>query len=106
MYLLRLARYQVALGLHTRGMSYEQAVTLFKTEAHLTQANAEREARRGTIDPLYLSYALGRRELLMLREEVKLKEGKRFDLQAFHNRLLSFGQPPVSVARRLMLGLP
>jgi uncharacterized protein (DUF885 family) len=106
MYLQRLARFRVSLGLHTRGMSYPDAVKLFMQEAHLSQANAEREAKRGTVDPLYLSYALGYREIMRLREEVHRREGGRFSLQKFHDELLGLGQPPVSSLRRLMLGEP
>ena len=71
LYLQRLARYVVGLSLHTRGMTYEQAVRFFEEEAYMTHTNAEREARRGTSDPTYLVYALGKRMLLELREDAR-----------------------------------
>jgi uncharacterized protein (DUF885 family) len=104
MYLQRLARFRASLGLHARGLSYPEAVKLFMEEAHLSQANAEREARRGTVDPLYLSYALGYREIIRLRDEIQRREGSRFSLQQFHDALLGYGQPPLSTVRHMMLG--
>jgi uncharacterized protein (DUF885 family) len=104
LYLQRLARYVAGLSLHTRGMTYEQAVRLFEEEAYMTGVNAEREARRGTSDPTYLVYALGKKMLMELREEAKAKWGKDFTLQRFHDQVVSYGSPPVPIVRRLMLG--
>lgn len=104
LYLQRLARYMAGLSLHTRGMTYEQAVRLFEEEAYMTHVNAEREARRGTSDPTYLVYALGKKMLMELREDAKAKWGKDFTLQRFHDQVVSYGYPPVPIVRRLMLG--
>ena len=104
LYLQRLARYMVGLSLHTRGMTYEQAVRFFEEEAYMTRINAEREARRGTSDPTYLVYALGKKMILELREEAKARWGKDFTLQRFHDAVVSYGYPPVPVVRRLMFG--
>ncbi|QSQ24113.1 DUF885 domain-containing protein [Pyxidicoccus parkwayensis] len=104
LYLQRLARYMAGLSLHTRGMTYEQAVRLFEEEAYMTRINAEREARRGTSDPTYLVYVLGKKMLMELREDAKAKWGKDFSLQRFHDQVVSYGYPPVPIVRRLMLG--
>lgn len=104
LYLQRLARYVAGLSLHTRGMTYEQAVRLFEEEAYMTRINAEREARRGTSDPTYLVYALGKKMLMELREEAKVKWGKDFTLQRFHDAVVSHGYPPVPIVRQLLLG--
>jgi uncharacterized protein (DUF885 family) len=104
LYLQRLARYVVGLSLHTRGMTYEQAVRFFEEEAYMTRTNAEREARRGTSDPTYLVYALGKRMLLELREDARAKWGADFTLQRFHDQAVSYGYPPIPILRRLMLG--
>ncbi|QRK07601.1 DUF885 domain-containing protein [Archangium violaceum] len=104
LYLQRLARYMVGLSLHTRGMTYEQAVRFFEEEAYMTRTNAEREARRGTSDPTYLVYALGKKMLLELREEAKARWGKDFSPRRFHDAVVSYGYPPVPVVRRLMFG--
>jgi uncharacterized protein (DUF885 family) len=104
LYLQRLARYVVGLSLHTRGMTYEQAVRFFEEEAYMTRTNAEREARRGTSDPTYLVYALGKRMLLELREDARAKWGADFTLQRFHDQTVSYGYPPIPILRRMMLG--
>jgi uncharacterized protein (DUF885 family) len=106
LYLQRLARYMVGLQLHTRGMTYAQAVSFFEKEAYMERVNAEREAKRGTSDPTYLVYALGKHMLMDLREEARAKWGKDFTLQRFHDQVVSYGYPPVPIVRRLMLENP
>ncbi|HEX8700547.1 MAG TPA: DUF885 domain-containing protein, partial [Myxococcaceae bacterium] len=90
LYLQRLARYMVGLSLHTRGMTYEQAVKFFEEEAYMTRTNAEREARRGTSDPTYLVYALGKKMIMDLREEARTRWGDAFTLQRFHDQIVSY----------------
>ncbi len=102
--LLRLCRYLVGLRMHTQGMSYEQGVDFFMREGYQERVNAEREARRGTMDPTYLVYTLGKMEIMKLREEWKARLGTSFRLGEFHDRLLSFGMPPIKVVRLAMLG--
>jgi uncharacterized protein (DUF885 family) len=104
MALLRLCRYVVGLRLHTQGMTYEEAVNYFMREGYQERVNAEREARRGTIDPTYLVYTLGKMEIMKLREEWKARMGDSFRLGAFHDQLLSYGTPPVKILRLAMLG--
>ncbi len=102
--LLRLCRYLVGLRLHTAGMTYEQGVDFFMREGYQERVNAEREARRGTLDPTYLVYTLGKMQILALREEYRRRMGASFNLGDFHNRLLSYGMPPVKIIRLAMLG--
>lgn len=102
--LLRLCRYLVGLRMHTAGMSYEQGVDFFMREGYQERVNAEREARRGTLDPTYLVYTLGKMEILKLREEWRQRLGSSFRLGEFHDRLLSFGMPPIKIIRLAMLG--
>ena len=102
--LLRLCRYLVGLRMHTAGMTYEQGVEFFMLEGYQQRVNAEREARRGTMDPTYLVYTLGKMEILKLREEWKARLGASFNLGEFHDRLLSFGMPPIKIIRLAMLG--
>jgi uncharacterized protein (DUF885 family) len=104
LYLVRLSRYMVGLSLHTRGMTYEQAVRFFEEQAYMTHTNAEREARRGTSDATYLVYALGKKLLMELREDARAKWGPGFTLQRFHDQVVSYGYPPIPILRRLMLG--
>lgn len=102
--LLRLCRYLVGLRLHTAGMSYEQGVEFFMREGYQERVNAEREARRGTLDPTYLVYTLGKMQIMKLREEYRKLSGATFNLGQFHDRLLSYGMPPVKIIRLAMLG--
>ncbi|HVG36088.1 MAG TPA: DUF885 family protein [Pyrinomonadaceae bacterium] len=102
--LQRLCRFVVGIRLHTQGMSYEEAVDYFMREGYLERVNAEREARRGTIDPTYLVYTLGKMEILNLREEWRARLGPSFNLGEFHDRLLSYGMPPIRLIRQAMLG--
>ncbi|MCX7856182.1 MAG: DUF885 domain-containing protein, partial [Anaerolineae bacterium] len=102
--LLRDVRFVCALGLHTAGMTVEEATRRFVEDAFMEPAPAEEEAVRGTYDPQYLNYTLGKLMVLKLREDARAREGDRFDLRSFHDRFLSYGTPPVPVVRRLMLG--
>ena len=102
--LSRLCRYLVGLRLHTQGMSYEEGVEFFVREGYLERTNAEREARRGTLDPTYLVYTLGKLEILKLREDYRRRAGAAFRLGEFHDRLLGHGMPPVKILRLALLG--
>jgi Bacterial protein of unknown function (DUF885)/PrcB C-terminal len=70
----------------------------------MERANAEREARRGTLDPTYLVYTLGKMEILKLREAYRERTGASFRLGDFHDRLLAYGSPPVKILRMALLG--
>jgi len=102
--LLRDVRFVCALGLHTAGMTVEEATRRFMEDAFMEAATAEEEAVRGTYDPGYLNYTLGKLMLLKLREDVRAREEENFDLRRFHDRFLSYGTPPIPIVRRLMLG--
>jgi uncharacterized protein (DUF885 family) len=102
--LLRNARYVVGLQMHRGQMTFEQGVDFFVKEGFQTRTTAERETKRGTSDPTYLYYTLGKLEILKLREDYKKARGAGFSIEEFHNRFLSQGNPPIKVVRRAMLG--
>ncbi|HVP53597.1 MAG TPA: DUF885 domain-containing protein [Candidatus Eisenbacteria bacterium] len=102
--LLRDARYIVGIEMHTGKMTLAQATQFFVKEGHQTQAVAEREAKRGTSDPTYLVYTLGKLEILKLRADYKQKVGASFTLQQFHDEFMKQGYPPIPIVRRSMLG--
>ena len=102
--LIRLVRVIVGIRLHTEDLSVEQGVRLFREEAYMEEAGARREAERGTFDPTYLVYAIGKLMLLKLRQDVKQQQGKAFSLKAFHDSLLGNGTAPFWLHRELMLG--
>jgi Bacterial protein of unknown function (DUF885) len=102
--LLRNVRYLVALGLHTGSMTLEEAEHLFREKAFQDPANARQQAARGTFDPGYLNYTLGKLMVRKLREDWTASRGGRTAWREFHDRFLSFGGPPVPLVRRAMLG--
>jgi uncharacterized protein (DUF885 family) len=102
--LIRLARFIVCIRLHTEDMSVEQGMRFFRDEAFMEEASARREAERGTFDPMYLVYTLGKLMLLKLRQDYKHQEGKAFSLRTFHDKLLANGTAPFWLHRALMLG--
>lgn len=101
--LLRLCRLCVAIQMHCQHMSLEQATQFFKENCHYEQAPAYAEARRGTFDPGYGFYTLGKLQLLKLRDDCRAQEGKAFSLRKFHDALTSHGQPPIRLLREIML---
>ena len=102
--LIRLVRFIVGIRLHAEDMSVEQGVRLFREEAFLEEGSARREAERGTFDPTYLVYSVGKLMLLKLRQDYKQQQGKAFSLRTFHDTLLGNGSAPVWLHRQLMLG--
>ena len=70
----------------------------------LEEATARREAERGTFDPTYLVYSVGKLMLQKLRHDVETRDGDAFSLRNFHDALLKQGNAPFSVHRKLMLG--
>jgi len=102
--LLRNARFIVGIEMHTGTMSYDQAVEFFQKEGYQSKESAEVEARRGTADPTYLYYTLGKLEIMKLREDLKKKQGAAFSLEEFHNNFLRQGFPPVKIVREALLG--
>lgn len=104
--LLRLCRLCVSLKLHTEGMTLDEATKFFQDNCYYDYKPAYQEALRGTFDPGYLSYTLGKLQILKLREEYKIQEGDNFSLLKFHDLLLSKGSPPVQLMREVMLKDP
>jgi len=102
--ILRNARYVVGVKMHTQGMTVPQAMAFFQKQGFLDPASSRIEARRGTGDPTYGYYTLGKLEILKLRADFKKKLGDAFTLAGFHKALLSHGNPPVPLLRPLLLG--
>jgi uncharacterized protein (DUF885 family) len=101
--LLRLCRLCVSIKLHTQNMSLDEATKFFRDNCYYEEKPARQEAMRGTFDPGYLNYTLGKLQILKLRDDYKAQEGDTFSLQKFHNELLNHGMPPVRLLREIML---
>ena len=102
--LLRDCRYVCSIRMHTQGMTVEEATRFFMENAYMEELPARKEAVRGTFDPMYLSYTLGKLMILKLREDYRAEQGAAFSLKRFHDTVLSFGAPPIPLLREMMLG--
>ncbi|HEY5991235.1 MAG TPA: DUF885 domain-containing protein [Candidatus Udaeobacter sp.] len=101
--LLRLCRLCISIKLHTQNMPLEEATKFFRDNCYYEEKPARQEAIRGTFDPGYLNYTLGKLQILKLRDDYKAQEGDDFSLQKFHNELLNHGMPPIHLLREIML---
>jgi uncharacterized protein (DUF885 family) len=102
--LLRNARFIVGIEMHTGKMTMEEAEAFFQNEGYQSKETAVVETKRGTGDPTYLYYTLGKLEIMKLREDMKRKQGAAFSLEEFHNNFLKQGFPPVKIVREALLG--
>ena len=101
--LVRNCRYLCSLGMHTQGMSVNEATRYFMDYAYMEELPARREAMRGTFDPGYLNYTLGKLMILKLRDDYRREQGSAYSLKGFHDGLLSYGAPPLPLLRGVML---
>ncbi len=101
--LVRLARCVVAIRLHCEDLSVEQGVRFFRDEAFLEEPTARREAERGTFDPTYCVYSVGKLMMLKLRRDYKEQLDGKFSLKTFHDTVLAQGTAPFWAHRRLLL---
>jgi uncharacterized protein (DUF885 family) len=102
--LLRNARFIVGIEMHTGRMTFQQAVDFFEKEGYQAHEGAMVETKRGTSDPTYLYYTLGKLQIMKMREDLKKKEGASFSLEQFHNDFMKQGFPPIKIVRRALLG--
>ncbi|HEY0096179.1 MAG TPA: DUF885 domain-containing protein, partial [Archangium sp.] len=103
--LQRHARWHAGLSMHAFGESVEGAAKRYAEIAYFEPFPALREVQRGTFNPTYLYYALGRMQILKLREDYRRyleARGQTFSLREFHDRFLRLGLP-VSLARRALM---
>ncbi|HEV7233871.1 MAG TPA: DUF885 domain-containing protein [Sphingorhabdus sp.] len=99
--LLRNCRYLSAIGLHARGMTVAQSEELFKTECYQDAGNSKQQAARGTYDPGYLNYTMGKLMIRKLRDD--WTKGDRTKWKAFHDEFLSYGGPQIPMVRQAMM---
>jgi uncharacterized protein (DUF885 family) len=100
--LLRYCRLVCAINLHTHGWTVERATRFIQQNAYYEEKPAHEEAVRGTYDPGYLSYSLGKLQLLALRDEYQRRQGKAFTMQRFHDAALAQGMLPISELRHIL----
>jgi uncharacterized protein (DUF885 family) len=98
--LWRAVRILLDVGLHTRGMTFDEGVAMLVGRLHVGRANAAAEVRRYCATPTYqMSYAVGRRELLALRDAFRAARGADYSLRRFHDAVLAYAGLPVSLIR-------
>ncbi len=102
--LLRDSRYIAGIQMHTGRMTLEQARKFFVEEGYQTPSMAEVESKRGTSDPTYLMYTLGKLQIMKLREDYKTMKGDKFNLKDFHDQFMRQGAVPLKIIRKAMLG--
>jgi hypothetical protein len=102
--LQRNVRFLSAIGLHTGRMTVAESERMFREAAYMDPGNARQQAARGTFDPAYLNYTLGKLMIRKLRDDWTATRGGREAWQAFHDTFLSFGAPPIPLVREAMLG--
>lgn len=100
--LLRNCRFLSAIGMHARGMTLDQSRDMFVTQCYQDEGNARQQSARGTYDPAYLNYTLGKLMIRKLRDDWTGGDHKRW--KAFHDRFLGFGGPPIPLVRGAMMG--
>ncbi|WP_394842611.1 DUF885 domain-containing protein [Pendulispora brunnea] len=103
--LVRAARVIIDVGLHTRGMTYEEAVKILTDEVHLERPLAQNEVKRYTESPTQpLSYLIGRERIFAMRERMRARDGARFSLKAFHSEVLTRGTVAPGLLEREIFG--
>jgi uncharacterized protein (DUF885 family) len=102
--LLRDCRYLSAIGMHTGRMTMEQSRRLFLDQCYQDEGNARQQSARGTYDPAYLNYTMGKLLIRRLREDWTKSRGGRQAWKAFHDKFLSYGGPPIPLVRAQMMG--
>jgi uncharacterized protein (DUF885 family) len=102
--LLRNVRFLSAIGLHTRRMSVAESEKMFRESAFADEGDARQQAARGTFDPAYLNYTMGKLMIRKLRDDWTATRGGRSAWREFHDQFLGFGGPPIPFVRKAMLG--
>ena len=101
--LQRDVRLQCAIGLHTEAMSVAQCERMFREKAFQDPGNARQQASRGTYDPAYLNYTMGKLMIRKLRDDWLAQHAPAATLRQFHDAFLSYGGPPIPLVRKQML---
>jgi uncharacterized protein (DUF885 family) len=102
--LLRDCRFLSAIGMHTGSMTQAQSYDLFLNQCYQDAGNARQQSARGTYDPAYLNYTMGKLMIRKLRDDWSASRGGEKAWKAFHDQFLSYGGPPIPLVRQQMMG--
>jgi uncharacterized protein (DUF885 family) len=89
----------------TQGLTVAQCEQMFKDKAYQDAGNARQQASRGTYDPAYLNYTMGKLMIRKLRADWKA-ENPGHPLREFHDAFLAQGGPPIPLLRARLLKNP
>ena len=101
--LLRDCRFLSAIGMHARGMTMAQSKQMFISQCYQDEGTADQQAARGTYDPAYLNYTMGKLMIRKLRADWTATHGGRAGWKAFHDAFLNYGGPPIPLVRQAMM---
>jgi uncharacterized protein (DUF885 family) len=101
--LLRVCRLCVSIKMHCQGMTVDEGTKFFEENCYYEPKPARQEAIRGTFDPEYLYYTVGKLEILKLRDDYRKQQGDKFSLQKFNDEILRHGCPPIRLLREVLL---
>lgn len=102
--MLRNVRFLSAIGMHTGRMTVADSERMFRDEAFQDAGTARQQAARGTFDPAYLNYTMGKLMIKKLRDDWTKSRGGRDAWQQFHDEFLKYGGPPIPLVRKAMMG--
>jgi uncharacterized protein (DUF885 family) len=95
------------IGIHTEGMTRDEAMKLMMRTAFQQEREAAGKWVRASLGSTQLlSYFTGFSEHMAMREEAKKRLGAKFDLKAYNDAVLAHGSPPARFVRELMFDLP
>ena len=101
--LLRNCRFLSAIGMHTGSMTQAQSQAMFQQQCYQDEGSAKQQAARGTYDPAYLNYTMGKLMIRKLRDDWTASRGGQKAWKAFHDQFLSYGGPPIPLVRQQMM---
>ena len=101
--LLRICRLCVSVKMHCQGMTVDEGTKFFMDNWYKGDKPSRQEAIRGTFDPGYLFYTVGKLEILKLRDDYQKQEGNNFSVKKFHDEVLDHGMPPIGLLREKLL---
>ena len=101
--LLRICRLCVSVKTHCQGIGVDEATKFFMDNWYQGDKPSRQEALRGTYDPGYLFYTLGKLEILKLRADYQQQEGAGYSLKTFNDAMMDNGMPPIRLMREVLL---
>jgi len=90
--------------MHTKGMTVDESKKMFIEQGLRSEGEAEQQSARGTFDPAYLNYTMGKLMIRKLRDDWCSSRGGKTAWKQFHDQFLSYGGPPIPLVRKAMMG--